>query len=215
VNPLAGLATASAPAAAASVSTSAAGALTSNVSTPAQPGMAALISAIMNGSFQPTYKSADQLVENTAFGPIADSPMYYASDQSAQQLAALLGGKVVQKMPFASSNATTTEPLANFIQLPTGQTVNAADLCYYAKVGGYSAQVLAAGITQEINQGAAITNYNDKMIAFLSGKGPHPGQMPTFQPYAIGPAIAGMTYPPGTLAADGSVINPNAGSIGT
>jgi hypothetical protein len=29
----------------------------------------------------------------------------------------------------------------------------------------------------------------------------------------IGPPIAGMTYPPGTLASDGSVINPNAASV--
>jgi len=48
------------------------------------------------------------------------------------------------------------------------------------------------------------------MLSFLSGTGTHPGDMPTFQPNVIGPAIAGMTYPPGTLNPDGSVINPNA-----
>jgi len=163
--------------------------------TPAQPGIGALITAIMNGSFQPTYSSPG-----------------YASNQTAQQLATLLGGTVVQQVPFASSNATTTEIKANFIQLPSGQTVNAADLAYYAQCGGGGVQQLAADLTQEINQGGAITSYNDQMVGFLSGTGSYPGAGPIFQANEIGPAIAGMTYPPGTLAADGSVINPNASS---
>jgi hypothetical protein len=200
VNPLAGLVTAPPAVTAASTSNS----------TSVQPGISALIGAIMNGSFQPTDKTPSQLVENTPLGTVYDSPAYYASDQTAQQLAALLGGTVVQKVPFASSNAATTEPKANFIQLPSGQTVNAADLAYYAKFGGYGAQQLAADLTQEINQGGAITSYNDQMVAFLSGKGNYPGASPTFQANVIGPPIAGMTYPPGTLAADGSVINPMA-----
>jgi hypothetical protein len=164
----------------------------------------------MDGSFQPTYMSQSQLAENTSTGTVYDSPMYYASDQTAQQLAALLGGTVVQQVPFPSSSATTTEPKANFIQLPSGQTVNAADLAYYAKCGGDGVQQLAADLTQEINQGGAVTSYNDQMVAFLSGTGSFPGDMPTFQANVIGPPIAGMTYPPGTLAADGSVINPMA-----
>jgi len=154
-----------------------------------------LIAAILNGSFQPTYSSPG-----------------YASDQTAQQLATLLGGKVVQKVPVPSSYATTTELKANFIQLPSGQTVNAADLAYYARCGGGGVMQLAADLTQEINQGGAITSYNDQMVAFLSGTGNYPGAGPIFQPNVIGPAIAGMTYPPGTLAADGSVINPNGPS---
>jgi hypothetical protein len=204
VNPLGGLVT-TAPAANTAATTSTA------ADTP-QPGIGALITAIMNGSFVPTFKSASQLVESTPLGNIADSPMYYASDQTAQQLADLLGGTVVQKLPFASSNASTTEIAANFIQLPGGQTVNAADISYYAKFGNYGAQQLAADLTQEINQGGAITNWNDQMVSFLDGKGPHPGEMPMFQSNEVGPAIQGMTYPPGTLAADGSVINPNAPS---
>jgi hypothetical protein len=204
VNPLAGLVTATPAVTAASTGSS------TPVTVPAQPGIGALISAIMNGSFQPTYMNPSQLVENTPAGTIFNSPAYYASDQTAQQLATLLGGTVVQKVPFASSDATTTEIKANFIQLPSGQTVNAADLAYYAKFGGYGVQQLAADLTQEINQGGAITSYNDQMVAFLSGTGDFPGETPTFQPNVIGPAIAGMTYPPGTLAADGSVINPMA-----
>src|SRR5271157_1770927 len=210
VNPLASLVTATPAVTAASTPSS------TPVATPAQPGIGALIGAIMDGSFQPTYLSPSQLVENTPYGAIDDSPAYYASDQTAQQLATLLGGKVVQQVPFASSTATSTEPKANFIQLPSGQTVNAADLAYYAKCGGCGVQQLAADLTQEINQGGAITSYNDQMLAFLNGSGTFPSEMPMFQAGVIGPPIAGMTYPPGTLAADGSVINPDAPSgIGT
>ena len=169
----------------------------STTTTPAAPtGISALIAAIMSGSFQPTYSSAG-----------------YASAQTAQQLATLLGGTVVQKVPFASCYATTTEATANFIQLPSGQTVNAADLAYYAGCGGGGVPQLAADLTQEINEGGAITSYNDQMVAFLGGTGSYPGAGPIFQPNEIGPAIAGMTYPPGTLAPDGSVINPNAPSV--
>ena len=193
VNPLGGLVTVTPAVSAASTSSS------TPVATPAQPGISALIGAIMNGSFNPP--------------PQTNGPgYYYASDQTAQQLATLLGGTVVQKIPFATTN-WATEPKANFIQLPSGQTVNAADLSYYAKFGGYGAQWLAADLTQEINQGGVITSYNDQMVAFLSGTGSHPGDPPTFQPNVIGPAIAGMTYPPGTLAADGSVINPAAPNV--
>ena len=210
VNPLAGLVTVTPAVSAASTASS------TPLATPAQPGIGALITAITNGSFQPTYMTPSQLVENSAVGTVCNSPAYYASDQTAQQLATLLGGTVVQKVPFASSNATTTAIKANFIQLPSGQTVNAADLAYYAKFGGDGVQQLAADLTQEINQGGAITSYNDQMVAFLSGTGSHPDDMPTFQPNVIGPAIAGMTYPPGTLAANGSVINPMApNGIGT
>ena len=206
VNPLAGLVTGTPAVTAASTPSS------TPVATPAQPGIGALIAAIMNGSFQPTFKDRSQLMENTPFGTVYDSPAYYASDQTAQQLATLLGGTVVQKVPFPSSDAATTEVKANFIQLPSGQTVNAADLAYYARCGGGGVQQLAADLTQEINQGGAITSYNDQMVAFLSGTGNYPGAGPMFQANVIGPPITGMTYPPGTLAADGSVINPNAPS---
>jgi hypothetical protein len=189
VNPLAGLVTVTPPVVPASTPSS------TPATTPAPTGISALIAAIMNGTFQPTYSSPG-----------------YASDQTAQQLATLLGGKVVQQVPFPSSNATTTELKANFIQLPSGQTVNAADLAYYARCGGGGVQQLAADLTQEINEGGAITAYNDQMLAFLSGTGNYPGAGPIFQANVIGPPIAGMTYPPGTLAADGSVINPNAPS---
>jgi hypothetical protein len=162
----------------------------------------------MDGSFKPTYMSPSQLVENTASGPVQNSTAYYASDLTAQDLATLLGGKVVQKVPFAGSDATTTAIKANFIELPNGQTVNAADLSYYAQFGDYGPQQLAADLTQEINQGSAISNYTDQMVAYMSGTGSAPSAIPTFQAYEIGPPISGMTYPAGTLAADGSVINP-------
>ena len=189
VNPLAGLVTVTPPVTHASTPSS------TTATTPAATGIGALIAAIMDGSFDPP-----------------NSPAYYASDQTAQQLATLLGGTVVQKVPFPSSDAATTEVKANFIQLPSGQTVNAADLAYYARCGGGGVQQLAADLTQEINQGGAITSYNDQMVAFLSGTGNYPGAGPMFQANVIGPPITGMTYPPGTLAADGSVINPNAPS---
>ena len=191
-----------------------AGAISTQVATPVsstvavQPGIGALISAIQSGSIQPTYLSPSQLTENTQFGTVTDSSAYYASDATAQQLATLLGGTVVKQVPFPSSTATSTEPKANFIQLPSGQTVNAADLAYYAKFSGYGTQQLAADLTQEINQGGAITSYNKQLLAYLSGNGNYPSQIPMFQPDVIGPAIAGMTYPPGTLNADGSVYNP-------
>ena len=41
----------------------------------------------MDGSFQPTYKAPSELVEQTPVGSITNSPAYYASDQTAQQLA--------------------------------------------------------------------------------------------------------------------------------
>ncbi len=204
VDPVAEAATATAAASDADTSSA------TTVATPAQPGIGALIDAIMDGSFQPTYLTPSQLEENTSTGTVYNSPAYYASDETAQQLATLLGGTVVQEVPFPSSNATTTEIKANFIQLPSGQTVNAADLAYYAKFGSYGVQQLAADLTQEINQGGAITSYNQQMVAFLSGTGNFPADTPTFQPSEIGPAIAGMTYPSGTLAPDGSVINPMA-----
>src|ERR1035441_4504544 len=130
VNPLAGLVTVTPPVTHASTPSS------TTATTPAATGIGALIAPIMNGSFQPTY----------------DSPVYYASDQTAQQLATLLGGTVVKKVPFPSSDAASTEVKANFIQLPSGQTVNAADLAYYARCGGGGVQQLAADLTQEINQ---------------------------------------------------------------
>jgi len=155
-------------------------------------GISALIADIINGSFVPTYITAG-----------------YASAQTATQLASLLGGTVVQLAPFACTN-WMNETKANFIQLNNGMVVNAADLAYYAAFKGAGTVQLAASLTQEINQGAAITAFTQQMIAYLSGTSGTPPSIPTFQPNVIGPAIPGMVYPPGCIAADGSVVNPLA-----
>jgi len=115
----------------------------------------------------------------------------------------LLGGTVVQLPPFGQGKGST-EPLANFIQLPNGQTVNAACLAYYAQGAGCGTGQLAADLTQTINEGAAMTNY------YQNG-----GAMPLFPIGYTGPAISGMTYPAGTVAADGTVINPAMGTTST
>ena len=155
----------------------------------------------MNGSLQPTdLTDPAQLSEVTPRGTFQMPSIYYASDETANQIAQLLGGKVVQKPAFGEGPGCL-EPLANFIELPNGMTVNAADLAYYTKCGDEGVQQLTADLTQEINQGAAISAYYDNPS----------GPMPTFEIGEIGPAIPGMTYPAGTLAADGSVINPSQG----
>ena len=163
----------------------------------------------MSGTFRPTYVSdSSKLQEMTPIGVTYMPSTYYLSDESSQQLAQLLGGKVVQKQPFPVS-AGWQEPKANFIQLPSGQTVNAADLAYYARCSSSTPQ-LYANLTAEINQGGAVTQYYDSVQATLSGQGftvlPHPD----FQPFEVGQAIAGMTYPPGMVNSDGTVINPAA-----
>jgi hypothetical protein len=158
----------------------------------------------MNGSFAASnITDPSQLTEATPFGNFTLSNFYYASDDTANQLAQLLGGKVVQMPPFGQTTGFT-EPSANFIQLPNGQTVNAAALAYYAQCGGYGAAQLTADLTQTINEGAAMTNY------YQNG-----GPMPSFPIGYTGPAITGMTYPPGTIAADGTVINPGMGNSNT
>ena len=121
----------------------------------------ALVNAIMNGSFRPPAQTN---------GP----GYYYASDQAAQQAAALLGGTVVQKIPFATTNAAT-QPKANFIQMPNGQTVNAADLVGYAQDANVGAAQLTADLTSELNVGGNITNENDQTTAWLLG-----GPLPTY-----------------------------------
>jgi hypothetical protein len=157
----------------------------------------ALVTAIMNGSFQPTYDtSVSQLQEITPTGTAMMPNFYYASDQTASQLASLLGGKVVQMPPFGATPGYG-EPEANFIQLPNGQTFNAADVAYYAKSGPEGAGQLTADITSTINQGSAWTNYYQ-----------HGGSMPSFTMGYVGPPITGMTYPASMIAADGNVINP-------
>jgi len=163
---------------------------------PAQPGISALVSAIMNGSFQATnVTDPAKLTQVTPWGNSTLSNFYYASDDTANQLAQLLGGKVVQ-MPAFGQATGFTEPLANFIQLPNGQTVNAGALAYYGHCGVGAAQ-LTADLTQTINEGSALTNF------YQNG-----GPMPSFALGYTGPAISGMTYPAGTVAADGTVINP-------
>jgi hypothetical protein len=120
----------------------------------------------------------------------------YLSDDSANQMAQLLGGKVVQMPPFGQVSGGN-EPPANFIQLPNGQTFNAADVAYYSRCNMVGSAQLTADLTGTINAGAAWNNY------YKNG-----GALPSFTIGYIGPAIAGMTYPAGTIAADGTVINP-------
>jgi hypothetical protein len=139
----------------------------------------ALVDAIMNGSFKPP--------------PQVNGPgYYYASDQTAQQLASLLGGAVVQQVPFGTTNAAT-EQKANFIQLPSGQTVNAADLASYAKDANVGAAQLTADLTSEITAGANINNENQQTVAWLAG-----GPLPTYTadsrvnvPFSVAP-VAGQ-----------------------
>jgi hypothetical protein len=161
------------------------------------PGIQALVSAIMNGSFQATYVTNQaQLQETTPVGTDTMPNFYYASDQTANQLASLLGGTVVQRPAFGQDQGWN-EPLANFIQLPSGQTFNAADVAYYARCGAEGPGQLTADLTQTINEGAAWTNY------YVNG-----GQLPSFSTGYVGPPIGGMTYPAGSIGADGNVINP-------
>ena len=175
---------------------------TTPVTTPAAasvqaPGIQALVAAITNGSFQATYQTdPSKLQETTPVGKDYMPNFYYASDATANQLASLLGGSVVQRPAFGQQQGWT-EPLANFIQLPNGQTFNAADLAYYARCGNVGAAQLTADITQSINEGAAWTNYYQ-----------HGGSMPSFPMGYVGPPISGMTYPAGTVGSDGNVINP-------
>lgn len=164
-------------------------------------GIGALVAAMLNGSFKATYVTdPSQLQETSPAGTNTMPNFYYASDQTAQQMAQLLGGTVVQMKAFGQDKGWT-EPNANFIELPNGQTFNAADVAYYAR-NPQGTQQLTAAITQTINQGSAWTNY------YQSG-----GPQPIFPAGYIGPPISGMTYPSGTLAADGSVINPFATSM--
>jgi len=161
------------------------------------PGVQALVTAIMDGSFKPTYVTdQSKLQETTPVGTDTMPNFYYASDATANQLASLLGGNVVQRTAFGQ-NRGWNEPLANFIQLPNGQTFNAADVAYYANCGSVGASQLTADLTQTINEGSAWTNY------YTNG-----GQIPTFQTGYVGPPISGMAYPTNMIGADGNVINP-------
>lgn len=161
------------------------------------PGIQALVTAIMNGTFQPTYVTdPSQLQETTPAGTDTMPNFYYASDQTATQLAQLLGGTVVQRPAFGQDKGWN-EPNANFIQLPNGQTFNAADVAYYARCGVQGPAQLTADLTQTINEGAAWTNY------YTNG-----GSLPSFPTGYVGPPISGMTYPAGAIGADGMVINP-------
>ncbi len=187
--------TASTTAAAATVETAAT--TTPGAVTVTTPGVGALVTAIMNGSFQPTYESSpSQLQEITPAGTDYMPGYYFASAQTAQQMAQLLGGTVVQSPAFGQDKGWS-EPNANFIQLPSGQTFNAADVAYYAKSGSQGAAQLTADITAAINQGSAWTNY------YQQG-----GSMPTFAMGYVGPPIGGSTYPSSMIGADGNVINP-------
>jgi hypothetical protein len=96
---------------------------------PAQsPGIGALVSAIMNGSFQPTYVTdPSQLQETTSVGTTDTMPnFYYASDATAKQLASLLGGTVVQR----TANLLPTSfnyPMARRSTPPTLRIMPGAD----------------------------------------------------------------------------------------
>jgi hypothetical protein len=171
----------------------------------ATPGIEALVSAIMDGSFQGgNVTDPSKLQQVSPWGSSATlTSFFYASDQTANQLAQLLGGKVVQ-MPAFGQGAGWTEPMANFIELPNGQKVNAASLAYYANCGVEGKTQLTADLTQDINEGAAMSNF------YQNG-----GDMPSFGIGYTGPAISGMAYPAGTVAADGTVINPAMQSSAT
>ena len=188
----------SAPAATAAATVATAASTTTPATvTVTNPGVGALVTAIMNGSFQPTYVSDPaKLQEITPAGTDHMPGFYYASDQTAAQLAQLLGGTVVQKPAFGQ-NIGWSEPNANFIQLPNGQTFNAADVAYYAKSGSVGSAQLTADITSVINQGSAWSNY------YQQG-----GPIPTFDMGYVGPPIAGSTYASNMIDASGNVINP-------
>jgi hypothetical protein len=169
-----------------------------------QPGIQALVTAIMNGSFQPTnVTDPSQLQETTPAGTDYMPSFYYSSNATANQLASLLGGTVVQRTAFGQDRGWN-EPLANFIQLPNGQTFNAADIAYYARSGSVGATQLTADLTSTINESSAWTNY------YMNG-----GSMPVFPSGYVGPPISGMSYPAGSIGADGNVINPSMASIST
>jgi hypothetical protein len=158
----------------------------------------------MDGTFSGTYVTDPSQLQET--GPAGTDTMpnfYYASDQTAAQMAQLLGGKVVQ-MPAFGQDQGWTEPNANFIELPNGQTFNAADVAYYSRCGAVGAAQLTADITQTINDGAAWSNY------YKNG-----GALPSFAIGYIGPPISGMAYAAGSIGADGNVINPAMQSSGT
>ena len=178
---------------------------TATTGSSATTGIAALVSAIENGSFTSSnVTNPAQLQETTPWGTTDSMPnFYYASDQTASELAQLLGGKVVQ-MPAFGQASGWNEPKANFVELPNGQTFNAADVAYYGRCGAEGGAQLTADLTQAINEGAAMTNY------YQNG-----GAQPSFDMGYVGPAISGETYPTGTVGADGNVINPSLQTNGT
>ena len=158
----------------------------------------------MNGSFQPTnVTDPSQLKETTPVGTDTMPNFYYASNATANQMASLLGGTVVQATAFGQDKGWT-EPLANFIQLPNGQTFNAADVAYYARSSSVGASQLTSDLTATINESSAWSNY------YTNG-----GSMPSFPMGYVGPPISGMSYPAGSIGADGNVINPAMASIST
>ena len=172
--------------------------------TSSSTGIEALVTAIMNGSVQATYvTNPSQLQETSPAGTDTMPSFYYASNQTATQLANLLGGTVVQRPAFGQDEGWT-EPNANFIELSNGDTVNAADLAYYTNCSSEGSAQLTADLTQTINEGSAWTNYYE-----------HGGQMPTFATGYVGAPISGMTYAAGTIGADGNVINPAMQQSGT
>jgi anti-sigma28 factor (negative regulator of flagellin synthesis) len=189
---------------AASTAASDASATGSSSSSGTSTGVQALVSAIEDGSLQVSYVTdPSQLESVTPFGTSTMPNCYYASDQTAEQIASLLGGTVVQ-MPAFGQETGWSEPKANWIELSDGQTVNAADLAYYARAANVGTTQLTADLTQTINEGAAWANY------YKNG-----GQMPSFDTGYVGAPVEGSTYASDMIGADGNVINPAMQPSGT
>lgn len=85
-----------------------------------------------SGNINPTFSTNTFQPNYTPQGVLSTLPPdLYVDDNTAQQIAASLGGTVVKQIP-ESLNGTGVPP-ANFITLPNGQTVNAADIAQIAK----------------------------------------------------------------------------------
>jgi len=161
-------------------------------------GLLAYIAAIQAGSFKPINVSmapGGPLSVVTPWGTFIVSNFMYLSDASSEELASLLGGKVVKQNP--SGQNAPWMPIANYIQLSDGSIANAAALSYYANYGkGQSATQLAFNITQTFNQNTAIVQNGGNAVMFPLGW--------------AGPEISALgAYPPGqVLDSVGNLVNP-------
>ena len=148
-------------AAAALASASAAAATSASTATPSSntstPGIEALVSAIMKGTFKSSnVTDPSQLQETTPAGTDTMPNFYYADNQTASELANLLGGSVVQ-MPAFGQDKGWTEPNANFIELPNGQTFNAADVAYYRDM----VTVIRDRVMDQIRKGKSLADVKE------------------------------------------------------